>query len=53
MKVGCVASAAQCGGVRRPEEIGDIVDILLDLGSRQSSDGGMGHAQTEKTSGEV
>ena len=48
------ASAAQCSGVRRPEEIRDIEDIgdiLLHLGSRQCSDGGMGHAQTEKISG--
>ena len=45
------ASAAQCSGVRRPEDTGDIGEILLVPESRQCPDGGMGHAQTEKTSG--
>ena len=47
------ASAAQCSGVRRPEDIGDIGGILLVPDSRQCPDGSMGHAQTEKTSGKV
>ena len=59
MKVSCVVtqpqqlSAVVSGDQKKLETLErlDIGDILLE--SRQCSDGGMGHAQTEKTSGEV